>query len=253
MSVYSIYFSPTGGTKKVADRLISAWGDHVEIDLSDYTQDFSRYHLTAGDLCLVSFPVFEGHIPPIVVERLGRMTVEDTPCILAAVYGNRAYNDALLEAEDRLIPMGFRPFGAVSAVAKHSTLPFAADRPDEGDRAELEDFSVQLRNRWQQGGFEVAVTVPGQRPYFEVPVTPVWPFYDAEKCVHCMTCAPLCPVQAIDHSDPGIVDQDKCVRCARCLAVCPVGARYWDPDRTRLMTTKNAHLFAGHKPNELFL
>ncbi len=253
MSVYSIHFSPTGGTKKVADRLISSWGGHIEIDLCDFTQDFSRYHFTLEDVCLISFPVFEGHIPPIVLERMAPMTVEGTPCVLAAVYGNRAINDALLEAEDKLTPMGFRPFGAVSAVAKHSTLPYAIGRPDEEDSAQLEGFSIRLKAAWEGGTYTVPVAVPGQRPYFEVPVTPVWPLFDGEKCVRCMTCAQLCPAQAIDHTDPSIVDHDKCARCARCLAVCPTGAWYWDPERTKLMTTKMAHIFAGRKPNELFL
>ena len=43
MSVYSIIFSPTGGTKKVADLFVNAFaGEYTEIDLTDAFRDFSE-------------------------------------------------------------------------------------------------------------------------------------------------------------------------------------------------------------------
>ena len=47
MKIYNIYFSPTGGTKKVTDMLGSAWREEKqEIDLSVFGKDYTGYVLS---------------------------------------------------------------------------------------------------------------------------------------------------------------------------------------------------------------
>lgn len=50
MKVFEIYFSPTGGTKKVAD-LISRQFDYerIELDLSNAIEDFSKFTFSEND------------------------------------------------------------------------------------------------------------------------------------------------------------------------------------------------------------
>ena len=55
---YSIYFSPTGGTKKVADILANGLkGEYTGIDLC---RDIEPLTLCSEDICLVSVPSFGG-------------------------------------------------------------------------------------------------------------------------------------------------------------------------------------------------
>ena len=50
MKIYNIYFSPTGGTKKVADMLGSAWREEKqEIDLSVFGKDYTCLLYTSQD------------------------------------------------------------------------------------------------------------------------------------------------------------------------------------------------------------
>lgn len=61
MRYYNIHFSPTGGTKKVADIICSALeGDFIEIDLCGNIEQTS---LNEEDICLVSVPSYGGRVP----------------------------------------------------------------------------------------------------------------------------------------------------------------------------------------------
>ena len=64
---YVITFSPTGGTKKSADLLSSAWSEKTEISLMDRKADFGKV-FTAEDVCLVAVPSFAGRVPAFFLE-----------------------------------------------------------------------------------------------------------------------------------------------------------------------------------------
>ena len=141
-TLYTIYFSPTGGTKKVADIVSRALSNEresggwemKEIDLSPAGTDYSQYHFTREDICIVAAPSFGGRVPGLVLERLKEMEGGHAKTILAAVYGNRAFEDTLLELEDTLVLAGFDCKAAVAAVAEHSIMhQFGQGRPDAED------------------------------------------------------------------------------------------------------------------------
>lgn len=250
--VYSIFFSPTGGTAKVMKQLTAAWENCTIVDLADPKKDFSQLRFEKGDLCLIGVPSFEGRVPPVALNRLSVMKADGTPCVLVTVFGNRDFNDTLLELKNTVLPLRFVPFAAVSAVAQHSTLPiYAKGRPDETDQEELRVFSGKLKIA-AQGPLKV-VEVPGKEPYIVIPNTPTYPLFDAEKCTRCMTCAERCPVQAIDMDDPAKLDTSLCARCVRCVAVCPTGARHLDSERQKITAHRLAKLFEGRKPNKIYL
>ena len=95
MAFYSLYFSPTGGTKKVATILTEGWEDTVWLDLG--TDERNGTVFQKEDVCFVSIPVFEGRVPTPTVARLKTMTGNGARAILVAVYGARAVDDALRE------------------------------------------------------------------------------------------------------------------------------------------------------------
>ena len=253
MFVYSIYFSPTGGTKKVAAQLLSAWPETTEVDLSLSGQDYSSYCFGKDDLCMIAVPAFEGRVPPPALERLQQMTVHGSRAILVGVYGNRAIDDTLLELKDHAEQVGFSVIAAISAVAQHSVLPmYGTGRPDDIDCLELQEFSVKLKALAEQ---EVCppVTVPGNRPYIVIKGPEAHPQLDTSLCNKCGVCAELCPVSAIPPDVPEQIDRTKCIRCLRCVTVCPTNARTIPQDAVQMASQRLAKLFAGRKPNTLYL
>lgn len=224
MNIVQVVFSPTGGTQKVADLITGEWKEPVKkIDLSDAEADFSAVSLEADDLALIAVPSFGGRVPEAAVQRLERIRGNRARCAVVCVYGNRAYEDTLLELSDTAEKSGFRVIAGVSAVAEHSIVhEYAAGRPDEQDREELRSIAQKIMEKVQSGS-DAAPQIPGNRPYKKAGSGLV-PKAD-RKCNACGLCAEKCPVQAISRENPRETDGKKCISCMRCVSICPQGAR----------------------------
>ena len=185
MANYQLIFSPTGGTQRVAECLGSGlWKDAEEIDLLDPAlEEGPAWTFSEGDVCLVAVPSFGGRVPAPAVRRLARMRGGGARAVLAVAYGNRAYDDTLLELQDVLREGGFRPVAAVAAVAEHSLLrPYRAN-----------------------GGLPLhpqgtgACTGCGQCAKI-CPVQAIDPAHprktDKDRCITCMACVARCPRKA---------------------------------------------------------
>ena len=254
MSVYKITFSPAGGTSAVANALCTAWsGDGVQrIDLTKQGADFSSRRFGKDDLCVIALPVYEGRVAPTALERLSQMRGDNTPAVFAVVYGNRHFNDALLELEDALTELGFVPVAGVTANARHSILrEYGAGRPDEDDRKELADFSRRIKAALDAGTAHFCPEVPGKRPYIVIQGKTAPPEFDASKCTYCGHCVDLCPVKALDMEIH--TDVSRCIRCMRCVAICPHDARFIPQARIDAAKERLGKYFEGRKPNCLYL
>ncbi|MCI7454692.1 MAG: hypothetical protein MSA93_05240 [Spirochaetales bacterium] len=139
MKTVEIIFSPTGGTEKVASIFSHSWSSHpTVIDLTDPRKDFSLTSINKEDMVLIAMPSFGGRAPAVAIERLRKIKGNGAKCTLVAVYGNRAYEDTLVEMEDAAKECGFSIVAAISSVAEHSIIhEYAAGRPDEDDKKEL--------------------------------------------------------------------------------------------------------------------
>ena len=251
MSVYSITFSPTGGTQSVMDALCAKLGPTIPIDLTNRETDFSRWHFTCEDLCLVAMPVYGGRFPALAIERFAQLQGDNTPCGLVAVYGNRAIDDALIDLSDVAQAHGFLPVAGVEAVAKHSLFPtVAADRPDADDRAQLAEMGCQIAAAAQSPAL---AEMPGKRPYKPRKPNKIFPQLDTSQCTGCGLCVQSCPAGAIDSTDLSHIDPDKCIACMRCVTLCPTGARIRPPEMMASMWTRLEPVFSGHKPNTIYL
>ena len=94
MKFYNIFFSPIGGTKKVAN--IVAKGtklDAEEIDLIKEQDKLMKVNFEKEDLCLVAVPSYGGRIPSVVTDMFHNVKADGTKAILVAVFGNRAIDD----------------------------------------------------------------------------------------------------------------------------------------------------------------
>lgn len=134
--VVEITFSPTGGTKKVADQISCYLGNITNtVNLIRHDVSFSDVTVPSDSLAVIAAPVFEGVIPDIAIERMKEIQGNHANCVVIAVYGNRAYDDGLIQLKDTAELCGFNVIASVAAVAEHSIMrQFGSGRPDEEDR-----------------------------------------------------------------------------------------------------------------------
>lgn len=225
MRCIEIVFSPTGGTRKVADRAAAALGEVVEVvDLADARADFSAVSTEGAEVALVAMPCFGGRVPRVAMERLGRIAGAGVPCVVVNVYGNRAFDDALLEMADGAAAAGFSVVAALAAVAEHSIMhQYAAGRPDASDNARIAELIGAVRSALDEGRAVEAPPVPGKQPYVKEGAVPLAPKY-AGSCRRCGRCVEACPVEAVDATALK-TDKGACIACMGCVAVCPDRAR----------------------------
>lgn len=253
MKLYDIAFSPTGGTKKVSALLTGALdGEVTTVDLTDSKQDFHAVSLTQEDVAVISVPSYGGRVPAVAVERLTMLNGQGARAVLVCVYGNRAYEDTLVELEDAAKQAGFRVIAAVAAVAEHSIArQFAAGRPDAQDAKQLSDFAGQIRAKLSAGTCSEPA-IPGNRPYKKAGGAGMVP-KPTKECTNCGVCAAQCPVQAIDRDNPKKVDEKACISCMRCISVCPHSARKVNPVMLSAASLMLKKVCSVRKDCELFL
>lgn len=253
--IHTIYFSPTGTTRKVAEAIAkglkapASEGSEPVVRSLDLTHRDAAEELLAGEtLAVLAAPVYGGHVAPEAVRRMKGIRGSGTPAVVAVVYGNRAFEHAAEELARLAEEQGFRPIAAGAFVGEHSystpETPIAAGRPDDRDLAAAEAFGEAVRRKIDRGDLtpvDAARLKDGRTPLLSLlrfarfvlryrrrqkkrPVRYL-PEGDAARCTRCGRCAALCPVGAIARGDETRTDPARCIRCCACVKGCPVGAR----------------------------
>lgn len=254
MRVIQIIFSPTGGTRKVVETMTSQWDIPAdEIDLTDAKNDFSACNLSADDVAVIAVPSFGGRVPALAAERIKRIRGNQARCVLVCVYGNRAYEDTLVELNDIAEQSGFRVIAAVGAVAEHSIMhQYAAGRPDEQDKRELHSIAEKIFDKIRNADDGPAPQIPGNRPYKKAGGAGLVPKAD-NRCTGCGLCAEHCPAQAISRENPKTADSKKCISCMRCVAECPESARKVNAAMVSVVAQAIKKACSERKSNELYM
>ena len=242
------HFSPTGGTRKVADAI--AAGLNTPVVEMDLTRADSSVTLGENDGLMAVLPVFAGRVPQIALERLAALKGNGQQAVAVVVYGNREFDDALLETRDALEANGFRVIAAAAFIAEHSMArSIAAGRPDAEDQALCRQFAADVMAKTEDAP---SVQVPGNTPYKALKPSAFHPAAD-ENCIRCGVCARQCPVGAIPMENPSETRNDLCINCMRCVEVCPESSRAL-PDAFRTMITQMLNQnAAGYKKPAIFL
>ncbi len=247
-NVHAVYFSPTKATAKLtcfmAENIAAEAG--VDYKCYDYTLPEARKKtlcFAEDELVVLGNPVYAGRTPNRMLPYLKSMQGDKTPVVILAVYGNRAYEDALTEMRNVLSENGFVPVAAVAAISSHPMSrvfgngTLGKGRPDQNDLEKIGAFARQISDMVIKTGFEEKkmelpgndevgayykpVGQKGQKTNFlkVVPQT-------NETCTECKACVAVCPEGAIDASDPRLVP-GVCIKCLACVEVCPQHAKYF--------------------------
>lgn len=251
MKYYQIIFSPTGGTEMVAETVTQNWKQVETIDLTLPVADYSKISFEKDSLVLIAMPSFVGIAPQLALERFSMVKGNGALCVIAAVYGNRAYEDTLVQMHDYAQTARFRVIAAISAVAEHSIIrKYAAGRPDLNDYKELAEFGDQILEKAASGALSTPV-VPGNRPYKKAGADMI-PKAD-DTCTACGLCARKCPAGAISPDQLKLCDKSKCISCMRCVSICPVHARNVSQLMTSVAAAALKKACSVEKENELFI
>jgi ferredoxin len=214
-----------------------------------------------SDVALIGVPVYAGRVAPVAASRLKQIKGCNTPAVIVVVYGNRHYEDALMELRQLAEASGFVVMAGAAFIGEHSysspEKPIAAGRPDEDDKRAATDFGVEVMAKLKGAAdlsslqpLELPGTLP-EGPYLG-PAN-ITPETDHDLCTLCGQCAEVCPTGAIAMADTLSTDASRCTFCCACLKTCPEGAiRIAIPKVLEKVDYLHEHFQARREP-ELFL
>ena len=247
--VWAVYFSATDTTKKtvltIADEAARLLG--AEREDYDFTLPGMRENgFAAGkdDLVIFGTPVYAGRVPNVLLKYLATIQGNGALAVPVVLFGNRNFDDGLIELRDILENTGFHTVAAAAFVGEHSfSKTLAAGRPDADDMKEALAFAGKIAEKVKglpDGEAPAPVEVEGvphpYRGYYQprdrkgvsIDIRKVKSLV-SDACDDCKICADVCPMGSISHENvreyTGI-----CIKCGACIKKCPKQARYYEDE-----------------------
>ena len=270
--VWAVYFSGTGTTEKTVRRIASGLSAALSapMEVFDFTPPAARQDdLSFGpeDLVVLGVPTYAGRVPNVLLPYLTeKVHGAATPAVPVVLFGNRNFDDSLMELRNIMTANGFVPVAAAAFVGEHSfSRTLGAGRPNAEDLTQMDDFARDAAQKLE--GLAALPTVPvsvaGEepiRPYYTprdrhgapINILKVKPKTNMTLCGGCGLCAARCPMGSIDPAD---VSQVKgiCIKCCACVKGCPSGAKYFDDPGYLYHQHELEEIYARPAENALFI
>lgn len=248
-TVWAVYFSATDTTKKVVATIAESVAQQagVPVKAADFTLPSVRKEpLVFGkeDLVIFGTPVYAGRVPNLLIKYVAAAKGNGAIAVPVVLYGNRSYDDALMELRNTLETGGFYTVAGAAFVGEHAfTHSLAAGRPNEEDLTIAQEFARQVAKKVAD-----LATFSGHTPVYVKGNDPIHPYFQPrdgdgnaidirkvkvktnENCVKCKRCAKHCPMGSISMENPSEII-GICIKCNSCVKKCPKGAKYFsDPN-----------------------
>jgi ferredoxin len=229
--IKTICFSATHTTKTIVAALAAGMEiETTELDLT-YPEYDAEIVAAEGEISIIGAPVYAGRVAPLALERMKYLQGNGTPAIAVVLYGNREYEDALLELRDFLTSRNFQVVAGCAFIGEHSfstgEYPIAHGRPDNKDIALAKEFGKKVIESVTSTGIatDELLEVPGNSPYKAgFKKTSITTQVNQELCSQCGTCVATCPAGAISLDEEIVMDGEKCILCCACVKNCPENA-----------------------------
>lgn len=245
-TIWKIYFSATGTTKKVIDCIGDELANKFSFNVLTYDFTLPEARLSfpkvaSGDLVVFGVPTYAGRVPNLLLKYLDTIAGNGSLAIPVVTFGNRAFDNSLIELRNILESHGFKTIAAGAFVCEHSfSYTLAAGRPDENDLAFAKNFAETIYNKVSEidlnlykhepifvdGDENVGYYQPKTDEGTPIDIRKVKPKTNT-NCTKCGTCAKVCPMGSISFEDFSIVS-GVCVKCGACIKKCPAHAKYFD-------------------------
>lgn len=243
--INAMYFSATGTTKKVVCSIAEKLSEvsstiPCTIDFTLPTKRIESMSFAENDLLVIGVPVYAGRVPNVLLKYINTIKGDNTLAVPVVLYGNRNYDDALIELNDILEANGFKVIAAGAFIGEHSfSKVLASGRPDKKDLSLAAAFADMVLKKLASGDKFNQLAIKGNKPYSKyyqpknnegvpVDIRKVTPKTNS-NCNNCKYCASVCPMGSIDYDDVSKLN-GICIKCGACIKGCPVSAKYYDDE-----------------------
>ena len=199
------------------------------LDLTLPTELPDRELAIQEGIALIGVPIYAGRVAPVAATRLQTVKGNGTPAVIAVTYGNRHYENGLIELKQLVEESGFIVVAGATLIGEHSYSssenPIAPGRPDEKDKQSVRQFGGKIMEKLQ------SMTSLSDLPSLKLPGTfpegpylgpaDIAPEIDPALCTLCGQCAECCPTGAISTTENVTIDASLCTFCCACLKSCP--------------------------------
>lgn len=236
MKTVLLCFSPTHTTLRVLRAIAAGTGlpcTEYDLTLPGQRAAFLREppSFDRETLVLLGAPVYAGHVLKLFGAAVSACRGCGAPAVTVCLYGNRCYDEAVLDLYDLSVNAGFVPFAAAAFVGEHSfTAAVGTGRPNADDRAGAERFGRALLKKVGTCGPLSRDRVPfvardnglvgSHRSSLSVVSGPT---VRADLCTHCGACIDACPMGVLSAAAGGlpVCAARGCLKCRACARVCP--------------------------------
>jgi len=228
-----LYFSGTGNSKYVAQKISNITGDQI-ISMNERIKQGNTEPLQSDLPFVFICPTYGWRLPRIVENYIKKVTFSGSEKVyFILTCGNHTLN-AVYYVEKLCRYKGFNLQGFDAIVMPENYIAlFTAPDKKESDAiiakadAKIIQVAMDIREKRCLPVFNNTDGIKGQissgiiNPVFYSLIVRADGFHTTEKCIHCKKCAKLCPLNNINMVNGNPVWSKNCTHCMACICGCP--------------------------------